>query len=484
MAAPVPGLGCLHRAHHVRCLPRPPPARLPARAGAGAAGSRRTACAACLHPLLSPWARVDTRTPACLPCLPALPSSGLTLCGTVVPIASRCAVPLPCYSAHHFQSADALAAAPVPRGTPGAERGGVLAATFDPQGVAAWLLPPAGGVERLGLNQVCVRRGVGVDGQAGPCLLRQAAASADPPHSHACHTPSRAMRLFAAPAEILPSCLPAFLPSCLPAFLPSCLPAFPPACHSPPCPPGRPPACLPAQPAALRMGGFQTLGAVYSLGLSPDARWIATGGEGGMLALYSLDLSAPPRRAPAWRPHPMPPLPAGTQGLGWQAAAGGGLGATAGCRPPRAGLQRAGPAVASGTPAASRAALPSRLALPRRPQVPPGGVQLEGSTYFYTPLMVPREGRQQGQQLLVAPLAGQLGVGRIALRELEGMEGMEGQVQAESYDEQRQKQAFLRAVLGQASGLALSSCRAAAEKLLNSADGCCSSWLGRCATSR
>jgi hypothetical protein len=100
-------------------------------------------------------------------------------------------------AARHFQSADALAVAALPP-----ERGGgLLAATYDVHGVAAWRLPAAGAVQALG----------------------------------------------------------------------------------------------PAQPPAVRLGGFQGLRDLYSLALSPDARWLAAGGEGGLLAFYSIDPTAPPR---------------------------------------------------------------------------------------------------------------------------------------------------------------------------------------------
>ncbi|KAI3437592.1 hypothetical protein D9Q98_000045 [Chlorella vulgaris] len=102
----------------------------------------------------------------------------------------------------HFQAADALAVARLPPNTATGSSGGVLAATLEAQGVAAWLLPAAGEVGRLG------------------------------------------------PAS---------------------------------------------EPAAVRLGGFQILRDVYSIAISPDCRYIASGGEGGLLTLYSLDPSAPPR---------------------------------------------------------------------------------------------------------------------------------------------------------------------------------------------
>ena len=55
-----------------------------------------------------------------------------------------------CCRAHHFQSADALCAVDLPP----AAGGGILAATFDTQGVSAWLLPPVAAMQTRGLGQV------------------------------------------------------------------------------------------------------------------------------------------------------------------------------------------------------------------------------------------------------------------------------------------------------------------------------------------
>lgn len=52
--------------------------------------------------------------------------------------------PSPPRSSHHFQSADALSAVQLPDG------GGILAATFGAEGLAAWLLPAAGSLQALG----------------------------------------------------------------------------------------------------------------------------------------------------------------------------------------------------------------------------------------------------------------------------------------------------------------------------------------------
>lgn len=54
-----------------------------------------------------------------------------------------------------------------------------------------------------------------------------------------------------------------------------------------------------AQPAPRRLGGFQSLGDVFSMALSQDGRLLATGGENGLLALYVVDPHAPPRPGPA-----------------------------------------------------------------------------------------------------------------------------------------------------------------------------------------
>lgn len=65
------------------------------------------------------------------------------------PLPAAC---LPGPSAHHFQSADALSTVDLPASAAGG--GGILAATFDLEGVAVWRLPPAGGVSSLGFSQV------------------------------------------------------------------------------------------------------------------------------------------------------------------------------------------------------------------------------------------------------------------------------------------------------------------------------------------
>lgn len=54
--------------------------------------------------------------------------------------------PYPAHSSHHFQSADALSVVQLPASA----GGGLLAATFDAEGVAAYLLPGTGDVQTLG----------------------------------------------------------------------------------------------------------------------------------------------------------------------------------------------------------------------------------------------------------------------------------------------------------------------------------------------
>lgn len=121
------------------------------------------------------------------------------------------AYPIPTIT-EHFQSADALSTVELPASHgSGSRRGGILAATFDAQGVAAWLLPSMGDVQSMGMSQ----------------------------------------------------------------------------------------------PGAVRLGGFQAPRPVYSIAASPDGRHIATGGDSGLLTIYSLDASAPPR----------PSVPAGRVGL-------------------------------------------------------------------------------------------------------------------------------------------------------------------------
>jgi hypothetical protein len=179
-------------------------------------------------------------------------------------------------AARHFQSADALAVAALPP-----ERGGgLLAATYDVHGVAAWRLPAAGAVQALGPAQVWGVRVYGV--LVGMCVGGWIAAS-----TFSC--------FLSVGAPVLPrlTCNPALAhpqPTMARAERP---PPPPPPTHT-----HTHTHTLP-QPPAVRLGGFQGLRDLYSLALSPDARWLAAGGEGGLLAFYSIDPTAPPRCAAA-----------------------------------------------------------------------------------------------------------------------------------------------------------------------------------------
>ena len=149
-----------------------------------------------------------------------------------------------CRRAHHFQSADALCAVDLPA----AAGGGILAATFDAHGVAAWLLPPAAAMQTQGLGQV--------GGWAWLLVAARVTTStfqpAQPPGAVDC--------------------------SCL--HVSAKMSVFPP---------------LRLQPAAVRLGGFQAPRDIFSMALSPDGRFIATGGEAGVLAIYSVHPGAPLR---------------------------------------------------------------------------------------------------------------------------------------------------------------------------------------------
>eukprot|EP00887_Chlorella_sp_A99_P007867 scaffold20.g7867.t1 len=90
-------------------------------------------------------------------------------------------------------------------------------------------------------------------------------------------------------------------------------------------------ACrAPARPPAARLGGFQAPRDVYALALSPCGRFIAAGGDAGLLAVYAVDATAPPRpprggepRAPGVLYFYTPlndPAPAGAPGVGPPAA--------------------------------------------------------------------------------------------------------------------------------------------------------------------
>lgn len=108
---------------------------------------------------------------------------GLRRCRRWVPpcLPDRLEPPLPpshylTRSTHHFQSADALSVVELAPGTAGAPTGGLLAATFDQEGVAAWLLEPAGALRerRSGHTQVGAA-GAGAGLVPAACRRRAAA---------------------------------------------------------------------------------------------------------------------------------------------------------------------------------------------------------------------------------------------------------------------------------------------------------------------
>lgn len=88
----------------------------------------------------------------------------------------------------------------------------------------------------------------------------------------------------------------------------------------------------------MRLGGFQAVRDIYSAALSPCGRWLATGCEGGLLALYSVNPAAPHRWVPGARAgQGRGPAPAGP--LTQLTSAGGGAPPRplAARRPPHAG---------------------------------------------------------------------------------------------------------------------------------------------------
>ena len=114
-----------------------------------------------------------------------------------------------------------------------------------------------------------------------------------------------------------------------------------------------------SQPPAVRLGGFQAARDIYSLAFSPDARFLAAGGDAGVVTIYTLDPRAPPRPplhpcsplnfsgliyfyTPLQPPGPAPP-PAQQQGQGQQPPGGGGGAGGRGEQQPLGVSEAAGP---------------------------------------------------------------------------------------------------------------------------------------------
>lgn len=125
---------------------------------------------------------------------------------------------------------------------PASAGGGVLAATFDAEGLAAWLLPAAGSLEKLG-----------ADSQVGQLCCMQC-------RFDMCSLPALVYHM-----PLLLLCNDPQQQPGRPHY--ATLTLLPPVC----------PTLRALQPAARRLGGFQVPRDIYSMSLSPCGRWIATG---------------------------------------------------------------------------------------------------------------------------------------------------------------------------------------------------------------
>lgn len=239
----------------------------------------------------------------------------------------------PSCSSHHFQSADALSVVQLSASA----GGGLLAATFDSEGLAAWRLPAAGSVEKLG-----------VASEVRAVLLLQASLSSELSVASvsvagfvwlSCCKLCSAEAKFPVPILLVP------LPT-IPSLSPPCTGwevSRPPGTFTPwlsrPAAAGSPQvragvagiwqpfgcqlpmrACRPDRNAGVGVRCMRTVCCLLVPAIQPHHSCIpaqhaallccpTAGGEGGLLCLYSLDPSAPPRwvggatdmqRLPAW----------------------------------------------------------------------------------------------------------------------------------------------------------------------------------------